>query len=79
MKTTTENDKATIEGMKTEHEEEITNLRTSHTQELTDLKTSHDAVQQVNMWSRCEKTGLRGFQPGPTKTRLYNYRRLLET
>ena len=28
---------------------------------------------------RCEKTGLRGFRPGPTLTRLYSYRRWLET
>ena len=27
---------------------------------------------------RCEKTGLRGFRPGPTQTGLYNYRRWLE-
>ena len=27
---------------------------------------------------RCEKTGLRGFRPGPTQTRLCNYRRQLE-
>ena len=27
---------------------------------------------------RCEKTGLRNFRPGPTQTRLYNYRRWLE-
>ena len=27
---------------------------------------------------RCEKTGLRGFQPGPTQTRLYNHTRWLE-
>ena len=25
--------------------------------------------------ARCEKTGLRGFRPGPTQTRLYNHRR----
>ena len=28
--------------------------------------------------ARCEKTGLRGFCPGPTQTRLYSYRRWLE-
>ena len=28
---------------------------------------------------RCEKTGLRGFRPGPTQTGLYSHRRLLET
>ena len=28
--------------------------------------------------SRCEKTGLRGFRPGPTQTRLYSQRRWLE-
>ena len=27
---------------------------------------------------RSEKTGLRGFRPGPTKTGLYNHRRWLE-
>ena len=27
---------------------------------------------------RCEKTGLRGFLPGPTQTRLYNHTRWLE-
>ena len=27
---------------------------------------------------RCEKTSLRGFQPGPTQTRLYNHRRWLD-
>ena len=26
---------------------------------------------------RCEKTGLRGFQPGPTQTGLYSHRRWL--
>ena len=28
---------------------------------------------------RCEETGLRGFRPGPTQTRLYNHTRWLET
>ena len=28
---------------------------------------------------RCEKTGLRGFRPGPTQTRLYSHRRWLES
>ena len=28
---------------------------------------------------RCEKTGLRDFRPGPTLTRLYSYRRWLES
>ena len=27
---------------------------------------------------RCEKTGLRGFQPDPTQTELYNQRRWLD-
>ena len=27
---------------------------------------------------RCEKTGLRGFRPGPTQTGLYNHKRWLE-
>ena len=28
---------------------------------------------------RCEKTGFRGFRPGPTQTKLYNHRKWLET
>ena len=28
---------------------------------------------------RCEKTGLRGFRPGPTQTGLYNHRIWLES
>ena len=27
---------------------------------------------------RCEKTGLRGFRPGPTQTGLHSHRRLLD-
>ena len=27
---------------------------------------------------RCEKTGLRGFRPGPTQTGLYSHRRWIE-
>ena len=43
----------------------------------------------INLWGtvniycdlyepRCEKTGLRGFRPGPTQTGLYSHRRWLE-
>ena len=41
---------------------------------------SQDLVidHKVKNEPRCEKTGLRGFQPGPTQTRLNNYRRRLE-
>ena len=28
---------------------------------------------------RCEKTGLRGFRPGPTQTGLYSHRRCIES
>ena len=28
--------------------------------------------------TRCEKTGLRGFRPGPTQTGLYSHRRWIE-
>ena len=50
--------------------------------------TSNDAsawrIEIVLIWaslifeSRCEKTGLRGFRPGPTQTGLYSHRRRLE-
>ena len=53
---------------------------------------SHDAAQipkdadrmpnnkdRIDLFEpRCEKTGLRGFRPGPTLTGLYNHRRWLE-
>ena len=32
----------------------------------------------VSYEPRCEKTGLRGFRPGPTQTGLYSHRRWLE-
>ena len=35
-------------------------------------------VSPIYYEPRCEKTGLRGFRPGPTQTGLYNDRRLLE-
>ena len=36
-------------------------------------------VQSSHMTApRCEKTGLRGFRPGPTQTGLYCHRRWLE-
>ena len=37
---------------------------------------SMDGMLQLE--PRCEKTGLRGFRPGPTQTGLYNHRRWLE-
>ena len=35
-------------------------------------------VVQARFEPRCEKTGLRGFRPGPTLTGLCNHRRWLE-
>ena len=41
--------------------------------------TDEDSVSEmVPNEPRCEKTGLRGFRPGPTQTRLYNHIRWLE-
>ena len=40
------------------------------------LSTSHFCL--LSFEPRCEKTGLRGFRPGPTQTRLYSYTRWLE-
>ena len=37
-----------------------------------------DTVSRNVIEPRCEKTGLRGFRPGPTQTRLYNHTRWLE-
>ena len=34
--------------------------------------------KSVQFEPRCEKTGLRGFRPGPTQTGLYSHRRWLE-
>ena len=35
-------------------------------------------VRIFNIEPRGEKTGLRGFRPGPTQTELYSHRRWLE-
>ena len=35
-------------------------------------------MRGVSYEPRCEKTGLRGFRPGPTQTVLYSHRRWLE-
>ena len=47
-------------------------------------KTSHMQCESSHNFPtenepRREKTGLPGFQPGPTQTGLYSYRRRLET
>ena len=49
---------------------EIEILRTAVTQK--------DRYYESYYEPRCEKTGLRGFRPGPTQTGLYNNRRWLE-
>ena len=35
-------------------------------------------ISRLRTDPRCEKTGLRGFRPGPTQTGLYSHRRWLE-
>ena len=35
-------------------------------------------LDSVTLEPRCEKTGLQGFRPGPTQTRLYDHTRWLE-
>ena len=37
-----------------------------------------DSIANLLYEPRCEKSGLRGFRPGPTQTVLYNYRRWQE-
>ena len=39
---------------------------------------SQDAAGRSSYEPHCEKTGLRGFRPGPTKIGLYSNRRWLE-
>ena len=41
-------------------------------------KIKHSVIMPMQYEPRCEKTGLRGFRPGPTQTGLYNNRRWLE-
>ena len=43
-----------------------------------DVGSHNSLIEELHIEPRCEKTGLRGFRPGPTQTRLYSYRRLLE-
>ena len=38
----------------------------------------HLFMELSSIEPRCEKTGLRGFRPGLTQTRLYNHRRWLK-
>ena len=41
--------------------------------------SDQNGTQQLTLIeSRCGKTGLRGFRPGPTKFGLYGHRRWLE-
>ena len=43
---------------------------------LLDLYCNYSKIKPFE--PRCEKTGLRGFRPGPTQTGLYNHTRWLE-
>ena len=41
--------------------------------------TNQSAQHSLEIFEpRCEKTGLRGFRPGPTQTGLHNHRRCQE-
>ena len=44
----------------------------------TEAVRSASALFVILIEPRCEKTGLRGFRPGPTQTRLYSHIRWLE-
>ena len=37
--------------------------------------TGTERAESLQFEPRCEKTGLRGFRPGPTQTGLYSHRR----
>ena len=39
------------------------------------MQTKFLSSRESKLEPRCEKTGLRGFRPGPTQTRLYSDRR----
>ena len=39
---------------------------------------SNRLIFHIKIEPRCEKTGLRGFRPGPTKTGLYSHKIWLE-
>ena len=41
--------------------------------------TRGDIPGTLSYEPRCEKTGLRGFRPGPTQTGLYSHRKWLES
>ena len=42
------------------------------------IKSFDNALGKSRYEPLCEKTGLQGFRPGRTQTRLYNHRRWLE-
>ena len=41
-------------------------------------RTKGEGRTKTDIEPRCEKTGLRGFRPGPTQTGLYNHTKWLE-
>ena len=43
-----------------------------------EIVADHFSTMVATYEPRCEKTGLRGFRPGPTQTMLYSKRRWLE-
>ena len=45
---------------------------------MPEMKIIGSSVGKEIFEPRCEKTGLWGFQPGPTQTGLYSHRRWLE-
>ena len=73
-----------LDQLETDHEEKITHLKLSHEEKMRGLMPG--SIRQVGIVHhnlfiyepRCEKTGLRGFQPGMTQTGLDNYRRWLK-
>ena len=54
----------------------VQSLRVNATQGMSDIWVK--VQENVFLEPRSEKTGLRGFRPGPTQTGLYSYERWLE-
>ena len=71
-----------LEEMDYEDDEEVQSTTTEQQQQqpedTRDVKIQR-TVTQVGNEPRREKTGLRGFRPGPAQTTLYSHRRWLET
>ena len=72
-----ESEEEESEESESSEEEDLTPYERAEQRLMVILKKSVE-ISMILYEPRCEKTGLRGFRPGPTQTGLNNHRRWLE-